>query len=114
MSENPTDPNAVDDTPTIACERCGRTWDLRYELDELNVGNQAVEQFALDHQRHTGHFPDGISTWTARCRQCPESVQRLSESPTRRWARTHARHTNHTVAVDHADLEEPLLVDAPE
>ncbi|QCC51801.1 hypothetical protein [Halapricum salinum] len=108
----PSDPDAVDDTPTIACERCGRAWDLDYELDEMAVGNLAVEQFALDHQRHTGHFPDGISTWQAECRNCPEEVQRLEESAARRWAETHARHTRHTVAVTHADGE-TTLVDGP-
>jgi hypothetical protein len=105
-------PDDVDDTPTISCERCGRSWDLEYELDEMAVGNLAVEQFALDHQRHTGHFPDGISTWQATCRNCPEDVQRLEESAARRWAETHARHTRHTVAVEHSDSEEATLVDS--
>lgn len=93
----PADPAGVDDTPTIACERCGREWDLAYELDEVQVGNQAVEQFALDHRRHTGHFPDGVATWRAECRRCPEGAERLSEQPARRWAETHARHTGHAV-----------------
>lgn len=106
----PAELDDVDDTPTIACERCGRSWDLAYELDEIGVGNQAVEQFALDHHRHTGHFPDGVSTWQADCRQCPEGVQRLDETAARRWARTHARHTRHAVAIEHADAE-PSVID---
>ncbi|MFW6017775.1 MAG: hypothetical protein ACOCPX_03055 [Halapricum sp.] len=99
----------IDDTPTITCERCGRSWDLAYELDEMAVGNQAIEQFALDHHRHTGHFPDGVSVWQAICRQCPEGVQRLTESAARRWAKTHARHTRHTVAIEHGDKETELV-----
>lgn len=109
----PETPEDVDDTPTISCERCGRSWDLDYELDEMAVGNRAVEQFALDHQRHTGHFPDDVSTWLATCRQCPEQVQRLEENAVRRWAKTHARHTRHTVAIEHADSEETTVIDAP-
>lgn len=109
----PADPGDVDDTPTISCERCGREWDLDYELDEMTVGNQAVEQFALDHHRHTGHFPDGVSTWQAACQQCPEAVQRLEENAARRWAKTHARHTRHTVSIEHTDLDDPELVDSP-
>jgi hypothetical protein len=105
------DPDAVDDLPTVSCERCGREWDLGYELEDMAVGNQAVEQFALDHQRHTGHFPDGLSTWQADCRHCPESVQRLEERAARRFAETHARHTGHTVAIEHADWEAPTLVE---
>lgn len=97
--ETATDPDGVDDLPTISCERCGREWDLSYELDELRMGNQAVEQFALDHQRHTGHFPDEVSVWQADCRQCPEGVLRLSEQAVSRWAETHARHTTHAVDV---------------
>ena len=102
-------PDAVDDTPTISCERCGRSWDLEYELDEMAVGNQAVEQFALDHHRHTGHFPDDVSVWQATCRQCPEGVQRLAESAARRWAKTHARHTRHAVTIEHGDEEIDLI-----
>ena len=93
------DPDDVDDLPTISCTRCSREWDLSYELEELRVGNQAVEQFALDHQRHTGHFPDDISVWQADCRTCPEGVMRLSEQAVVRWAETHARHTHHAVDV---------------
>ena len=109
----PAESGPIDDVPTVACERCGREWRLDYELEDLRVGNQAVEQFALDHRRHTGHFPDDVSTWQADCRNCPESVERLDEAPTRRWARTHARHTRHAVDIAHASLEEPRRV-APE
>ncbi|WP_224448391.1 hypothetical protein [Haloprofundus salilacus] len=93
----------VDDTPTIHCTRCDRTWDLAYELDELNVGNQSFEQFALDHRRHTGHFPDDVTPWIATCRQCPDGEQFLSERPARRWAETHARHTAHPVSLEYSD-----------
>ncbi|MFB6108473.1 MAG: hypothetical protein ABEJ82_06500 [Haloplanus sp.] len=98
----------VDDLPTVSCERCGREWTLSYELDELRVGNQALEQFALDHERHTGHFPDGVATWRARCRHCPDGVDRLSAEAARRWAKTHARHTRHDVAV-RGDGEETVV-----
>jgi hypothetical protein len=101
----------VDDVPTVSCTRCGREWDLAYELDELVAGNQAVEQFALDHKRHTGHFPDDAATWLARCRHCPEGVERLSIAAARRWAETHARHTRHSVAVSHGVDGEGSLVE---
>ncbi|MDG5778266.1 hypothetical protein VB773_14980 [Haloarculaceae archaeon H-GB2-1] len=101
----------VDDVPTISCARCDQEWTLSYELDELMVGNQAVEQFALDHKRHTGHFPDDVQTWQATCRQCPEKIDRLSETAVTRWAETHARHTRHRVEIRHADAEETTLVD---
>jgi len=100
------------DAPVVSCSRCNREWDLTFELEDLKVGNQAVEQFALDHQRHTGHFPDGVSTWLANCRQCPESVERLSEDAARRWSEIHARHTTHAVELDHASLEEPEVVES--
>jgi hypothetical protein len=93
----------------VSCRRCDREWELDYELTELAVGNQAFEQFALDHQRHTGHFPDGVSTWRAACRHCPERVERLAEDGARRWAETHARHTRHAVAVRHGGEEVALL-----
>ncbi|MBB6646563.1 hypothetical protein [Halobellus ruber] len=83
--------------PTVACTQCGRAWDLDYELEELYAGNRAVEQFALDHERHTGHFPDDVTPWIVECRQCPDGEQYLEERSARRWAETHARHTNHTV-----------------
>jgi hypothetical protein len=89
----------IDSVPTVACSRCGREWDLAYELDELHAGNQAVEQFAMDHERHTGHFPDDVTPWIADCRQCPDGDEYLSERPARRWAETHARHTRHEVAL---------------
>lgn len=104
-------PGSVDDVPTVTCSRCDQTWTLDYELEEIQVGNQAVEQFALDHERHTGHYPDGVSTWQVRCRQCPEAVQRLSERPARRWAETHARHTRHSVEIAHAEADETTVVE---
>jgi hypothetical protein len=100
-----------DNVPTVTCERCGREWELSYELDELVAGNRAVEQFALDHERHTGHYPDGVSTWRATCRRCPDGVERLSETAARRWARTHARHTRHDVTLHHAEGEETTLIE---
>ncbi|MFW5900821.1 MAG: hypothetical protein ACOCTH_03530 [Halodesulfurarchaeum sp.] len=109
--ETGTGEDGVDDVPTVSCEQCGREWDLTYELEDLAVGNQALEQFALDHQRHTGHFPDGVSTWRAECRQCPETVQRLEKRSARRWARTHARHTTHSVAIKHAGEENSIVGD---
>jgi hypothetical protein len=107
----PLDADDVDDVPTVSCSRCGREWDLAYELDELVVGNQAVEQFALDHKRHTGHFPDDAATWLARCRHCPEEAERLGRDAARRWAETHARHTRHSVAVTHGTDGEGVLVE---
>jgi hypothetical protein len=104
------DAGPVDDSPTITCRRCDREWDLEDELSA--VGNQAFEQFALDHRRHTGHFPDGIETWRVSCRHCPEEAERLEETAARRWAETHARHTRHTVALVHSSLEEPRLIEA--
>ena len=101
----------INDTPTITCERCDREWDASYELDELGVGNQALEQFALDHKRHTGHFPDGVETWRAVCRRCPEAAERLSESGAYRWGKTHARHTRHEVEIRHATDDETTILD---
>jgi hypothetical protein len=101
----------IDDVPTISCSRCNREWDLAYELDELRLGNQAVEQFALDHMQHTGHFPDDVSTWRATCRRCPEHVERLSERGVRRWARTHARHTRHDVEIRSPTDEQSSLIE---
>lgn len=96
---------SIDDVPTVTCTRCDREWALAHELDDLKVGNRAVEQFALDHERHTGHFPDDVTPWIASCRQCPDGDQYLSETPARRWAETHARHTHHDVDLQHADGE---------
>jgi hypothetical protein len=86
-------------TPTVSCSRCGQTWTLDFELDELQVGNRAVEQFALDHRRHTGHFPDDIRPFGVDCRHCPDEDAFLAEAPARRWAQTHARHTGHDVTL---------------
>jgi hypothetical protein len=104
-------PEDADDAPTVTCERCGREWDLAYELDELHAGNRAVEQFALDHERHTGHYPDGVATWRAICRHCPDGIERLTADAARRWAETHARHTHHDVELRHADREGVTLVE---
>jgi len=111
---SPGDSAPIDDVPTVACERCDREWRLDYELEDLRVGNQAVEQFALDHRRHTGHFPDDVSTWQADCRNCPEAVERLEEAPARRWAEVHARHTRHAVDLDHASVGDPERIAAGE
>lgn len=106
--------DGVDDMPTVSCSRCGREWDLSYELDELRVGNQAVEQFALDHHRHTGHFPDDVSTWRADCRRCPEEIERLGEEAARRWGRTHARHTRHSVEIRPPTGDETTVIEGAE
>jgi hypothetical protein len=102
-------PDDVDDPPTISCSRCDRTWDLGFELDELQVGNRALERFALDHRRHTGHYPDEVTPWIADCRTCPDEELFLSEQPARRWAQTHVRHTRHTVELE-SPLEDPVEV----
>ena len=101
----------VDDVPTVTCSRCARSWTLSHELDELQVGNRAVEKFALDHRQHTGHFPDDVTPWLADCRQCPDGEAFLGERPTRRWAAAHARHTRHTIEIRHGNGEEPSLVE---
>jgi len=93
--------DAVDDTPTISCSRCDQSWELTYELETLYAGNQAFEQFALDHKRHTGHFPDDISPWVVDCQQCRDEDAYLDERPARRWAETHARHTGHPVRLSY-------------
>ncbi|WP_302081027.1 hypothetical protein [Salinibaculum rarum] len=98
--DSPPDTGGIDNTPTVTCARCDQSWRLDYELDDMQVGNQAVEQFALDHYRHTGHFPDDVTPWLVDCRHCPDGDQFLSEQPARRWAETHVRHTRHTVAVE--------------
>jgi len=99
--------DSPDNSPTVSCRRCDREWNLSEELS--TVGNQAFEQFALDHKRHTGHFPDGIETWRAACRHCPDGAERIEEGAARRWARTHARHTNHAVTLHHADGTESVI-----
>lgn len=107
-----TDPDeAPRNVPTVSCARCDDEWTLEYELDELTVGNRALEAFALDHHQHTGHFPDDVTPWMADCERCPESVRRLEEAGVTRWAETHARHTGHRVRVDHASREEPTVVE---
>lgn len=93
----------VDDVPTVSCSRCGRRWDLAHELDDLQAGNRALEQFALDHERHTGHYPDEVTPWVVRCDRCPAGERFLAERPARRWATTHARHTRHEVSVEDPD-----------
>jgi len=96
-------------TPTVDCSRCGERWELSYELDELQVGNRALERFALDHRRHTGHFPDDVTPWLVDCRQCPDEDAFLSAEPARRWAETHARHTRHEVRVEPPEGEPELV-----
>jgi hypothetical protein len=104
----------VDDTPTITCSRCDRTWELTYELETLYAGNQAFEQFALDHKRHTGHFPDDVSPWLVDCQQCRDEDAYLDERPARRWAETHARHTGHPVDLSYVagDVDERIEPDS--
>lgn len=104
--------DGFEDAPTITCQRCDRSWDLSQEFEELGVGNHAVEQFALDHKRHTGHFPDGVETWRAACRNCPEAAERLSKDAATRWSETHARHTRHRVELHHARSDETTVIDA--
>ena len=103
------DDSSVNNTPTVRCSRCDREWDLGYELDVRRAGNAAVEQFALDHERHTGHFPDEVTPWIADCRHCPDEDRYLSERPARRWAETHARHTGHEVELSHGSEESGLI-----
>ncbi len=102
----------VENTPTVYCSRCDRTWELEYELESLYAGNQAFEQFALDHKRHTGHFPDDVTPWTVRCQQCPAGDRYLDEPPARRWAETHVRHTHHEVHLGHNDTAVAISVNA--
>ena len=102
MSDHP-DGTSLDDAPVLSCSRCDREWSLAYELDTLKAGNQALEQFAMDHMRHTGHYPDEVTPWLADCRRCPAGEGFLAERPARRWAKTHARHTRHEVEVAHGD-----------
>lgn len=111
-SDSPS-PDDIDDAPRVTCARCDAEWTLEFELDELQVGNRAVERFALDHERHTGHFPDGVSPWIAVCDRCPGREAYLSERPARRWAETHARHTRHEVTIRH-DEEDDATIEAPE
>lgn len=103
--------DSPDTVPTVTCSRCDREWELRYELDELHAGNGAVEQFAMDHERHTGHFPDDVTPWRVTCTRCPGREAFLTERPARRWAETHARHTGHGVELRAPGVEEPALVE---
>lgn len=108
MSDRPADDrDAPESVPTVGCTRCDREWELRYELETLKAGNQALEQFALDHERHTGHFPDDVTPWVADCRRCPDREGYLAERPARRWAETHARHTGHPVELQAPDPDAP-------
>ncbi len=97
MTDNPTANPPDSGVPTVTCTQCGREWQLGFELDDLHAGNRAVEQFALDHRRHTGHFPDDVTPWLVDCCECPDGDRYLEERPARRWAKAHARHTDHTV-----------------
>ena len=110
MVDSDEQPEHRSTTPTVRCSRCDETWDLTYELDELHAGNRALEQFALDHERHTGHYPDDVTPWIVRCRRCPDGEQFLSERPARRWARSHARHTRHSVEIDQPENEDSVIV----
>ena len=92
--------------PTVSCASCNREWVLDFELDELRAGNRALEQFALDHYRHTGHYPDDVTPWVASCEQCPAEEQYLEKRPAKRFATTHARHTQHTVLLTLSDEDE--------
>jgi hypothetical protein len=108
-ASDPPTPDDIDDVPTVTCARCEDEWDLAYELDELSLGNQSFEQFALDHERHTGHFPDGVTPWVVTCQQCPATERFLSETPARRWAETHSRHTRHSVGIEYSDDAEFVI-----
>ena len=110
-----TDPDDVssvrDGVPTVSCTRCGEEWTLLFELDELGVGNRALERFALDHRRHTGHFPDDVTPWVVDCRHCPDEDAFLSERPAQRWADTHARHTGHAVTLEPPEAGDETVVE---
>ncbi|WP_435194698.1 hypothetical protein [Natronomonas sp. EA1] len=95
--------------PTVTCSRCDSEWELDFELDELMAGNRAVEQFALDHERHTGHFPDDVTPWRVDCRRCPGGEAYLEERPARRWALVHHRHTRHAVELRPPGAEAELI-----
>lgn len=103
-------PRGAEPAPTISCSTCGETWTLSYELDELHAGNRALEQFALDHFRHTGHYPDDVTPWTASCQQCPAEERYLERRPAQRFGETHARHTRHSVVVE-SPTNEPHEID---
>lgn len=101
-----------DRVPTVQCGRCDREWELEYELETLQAGNRAVEQFAMDHHRHTGHFPDGMTPWLVDCRQCPSGEEFLEQRAARRWAGTHARHTGHEVELAHGEDDFEIIGDS--
>ncbi len=96
--------------PVVTCSRCDREWELSYELDELHAGNRAVEQFAMDHHRHTGHYPDDVSPWVVQCVHCPMGEEFLAERPARRFANTHARHTTHSLELQGPEEAEPETI----
>ena len=96
----------IDDVPSVSCSRCEHEWTLAYELDEIQAGNRAVEQFAIDHERHTGHYPDDVHPWIVNCQRCPDGEQFLAGRPAERWAAVHSRHTRHSVIVYDPDGNE--------
>lgn len=102
--------DAENDVPTVSCSRCGREWTLDSDLDVRAAGGGLIEQFALDHERHTGHYPDDITPWMVVCRRCPAGEQYLRERPARRWADTHCRHTGHVVELQPPDDDSPELI----
>jgi len=109
-SDGPSRDGDPTNVPTVRCSQCEASWTLEHELEDLGLGNDAVEAFAIDHREHTGHFPDDVTPWVADCRRCPDGVERLDEAAARRWARTHARHTDHVVALEHDSRDEPERV----
>ena len=107
------DDDPIEMTPTVSCSRCDREWELSYELDDQAAGNRALEQFALDHQRHTGHYPDEVTPWIANCQHCPAGERFLAERPARRFAQTHARHTGHELTLQPPDSETDERIEPP-
>lgn len=106
---DPSEDESADRVPTVRCSRCEHQWELSYELDTLQVGNRALEQFAIDHHRHTGHFPDDATPWQVECRRCPDGEEFLSRRPAQRWGKAHARHTGHDVVVRHVDADPTII-----
>lgn len=104
-NHDPQEPSDPDSTPTVTCSICDWEWSLEYELDELQAGNGAVSQLAMDHYRHTGHYPDGVTPWVVDCLECHDGEQFLRERPARRFAQTHARHTGHEIEIEPPDGE---------
>ncbi|MFC7072962.1 hypothetical protein ACFQJ7_13185 [Halovenus rubra] len=111
-------PDEAKPAPTVSCSVCDEEWELSYELTELHAGNRAIEQFALDHCRHTGHYPDDIAPWTVSCEDCQAEERYLEQRPAKRFGKTHVRHTGHSVSVDSPTQEthqiEPSTVPAHE